>query len=36
MEAYQKVQEFDLSSGADWKMTANVLFTVPPKHKKFG
>ncbi|XP_044387467.1 uncharacterized protein [Triticum aestivum] len=30
MEAYQKVQEFDLSSGADWKTTANVLFTVPP------
>lgn len=22
MEAYQKVQEFDLSSGADWKTTA--------------
>nr|CDM87006.1 unnamed protein product [Triticum aestivum] len=36
MEAYQKVQEFDLSSGADWKTTANVLFTVPPSTRSSG
>ena len=36
MEAYKKVQEFDWSSGADWKTAANILFTVPPKRKEFG
>ena len=36
MEAYKQVQNFDWSSGADWKTAANILFTVPPKRKEFG
>ena len=36
MEAYKQVQNFDWSSGADWKTAANILFTVPPKLKEFG
>lgn len=36
MEAYKQVQDFDWSSGADWKTAANILFTVPPKRKEFG
>ncbi|CAO2163691.1 unnamed protein product [Urochloa humidicola] len=36
MEAYRQVQNFDWSSGADWKTAANILFTVPPKRKEFG
>ncbi|CAL4940863.1 unnamed protein product [Urochloa decumbens] len=36
MEAYKQVQNFDWSSGADWKTAANLLFTVPPKRKEFG
>lgn len=35
-EAYKQVQNFDWSSGADWKTAANILFTVPPKRKEFG
>ena len=36
MEAYKQVQNFDWSSGADWKTAANILFTVTPKRKEFG
>ncbi|XP_062193044.1 uncharacterized protein LOC133896452 [Phragmites australis] len=36
MEAYKQVQNFDWSSGADWKTAANILFNVPPKRKEFG
>ncbi|CAL4935578.1 unnamed protein product [Urochloa decumbens] len=36
MEAYKQVQNFDWSSGADWKTAANLVFTVPPKRKEFG
>lgn len=36
VEAYKQVQNFDWSSGADWKTAANILFTVPPKRKEFG
>ncbi|KAL6644181.1 hypothetical protein ACP70R_015789 [Stipagrostis hirtigluma subsp. patula] len=35
-EAYRQVQNFDWSSGADWKTAANILFNVPPKRKEFG
>jgi len=35
-EAYKQVQNFDWSSGADWKTAANIVFTVPPKRKEFG
>lgn len=35
-EAYKKVHDFDWATGADWKMAANILFTVPPKRKEFG
>ncbi|RLM60952.1 uncharacterized protein C2845_PM14G08110 [Panicum miliaceum] len=36
MAAHKQVQNFDWSSGADWKTAANILFTVPPKRKEFG
>ncbi|KAL6598988.1 hypothetical protein ACP70R_045852 [Stipagrostis hirtigluma subsp. patula] len=35
-EAYRQVQNFDWSSGADWRTAANILFNVPPKRKEFG